>query len=37
MSDILEIFESDEDGVVVNNIRFFDEKENIIKYFFNKK
>lgn len=37
MSDILEIFGSEDDGIVVNNIRFFDTKEDIIKYFLNKK
>lgn len=37
MSDVLEIFGSDDDGVVVNNIRFFDEKEDIIKYLSDKK
>ena len=37
MSDILEIFGSEEDGIVADNIRTFNTKEDIIKYFLDKK
>ena len=37
MFDILEIFGSEEDGIVADNIRTFNTKEDIIKYFLDKK